>query len=301
MNKKVIITNFTDPACTWCWGSEPILKKLLTHFGDQIEIRYVMGGLCEDYHSFIDPSNHIGGVAADVLNKQVAEHWEDASRRHGMPVRSEGYHLMSDEYPSTYPQNIAYKAAQQVAPDKADKFLRRLREATASEAQVTSRIDVQTNLADEVGIETAAFLKAIKDGSAEKAFKADLALTRSLGITGFPTWLIEYGDKRFLMHGYRSYDDFVQVIETASDGEVKPTNPVATEESIFAFIKEYGNIAPIEVQEAFDLTKSQEEEIINSLIHQGKIQKRIAGNGYFYSVKPSGNPLSCDPKTGICG
>lgn len=27
-NKKVEIIEFTDPACTWCWGSELVLRKL---------------------------------------------------------------------------------------------------------------------------------------------------------------------------------------------------------------------------------------------------------------------------------
>lgn len=37
---KIIITSFTDPVCTWCWGTEPIFRKLETHFPGQIEFRY---------------------------------------------------------------------------------------------------------------------------------------------------------------------------------------------------------------------------------------------------------------------
>ena len=45
--KKVIIEiiEFTDPACTWCWGSEPILRKLQYRYKEQIKILFVMGGL----------------------------------------------------------------------------------------------------------------------------------------------------------------------------------------------------------------------------------------------------------------
>jgi hypothetical protein len=32
----VEIIEYTDPYCTWCWGSEPVLRKLLYVYGDQI-------------------------------------------------------------------------------------------------------------------------------------------------------------------------------------------------------------------------------------------------------------------------
>ena len=42
---KVKITIFTDPLCPWCWGEEPFLRKLETHFPQQIEFDSIMGGL----------------------------------------------------------------------------------------------------------------------------------------------------------------------------------------------------------------------------------------------------------------
>lgn len=126
--KKVIVTNFTDPLCTWCWGLEPVFRKLETHFPDKIEFRYVMGGLVENIEEKWDPANGIGHADITRINRQIEAHWKDASRRHGMPVKGTGFTLFSREYPSTYPQNIAYKAAQMVDGKKADRFLRRMRE-----------------------------------------------------------------------------------------------------------------------------------------------------------------------------
>jgi putative protein-disulfide isomerase len=91
-----------------------------------------MGGLVQDITSLYDSYNNIGGDP-DRSNKNIARHWVDASARHGMPVKSEGFKLFSKEHPSTYPQNIAYKAAQ--IPALANKFLRRIREASAAEAR----------------------------------------------------------------------------------------------------------------------------------------------------------------------
>ena len=56
MPKTVInLVSFTDPYCTWCWGSEPILRKIEEVYGEQVSISFVMGGLVEDIRNFSDP------------------------------------------------------------------------------------------------------------------------------------------------------------------------------------------------------------------------------------------------------
>jgi len=139
--KRIIITNFTDPVCVWCWGTEPVFRALETQYPDQIEFRYIAGGLVDDIDHFTDASNGING-GSDGANAQIMTHWLEAADRHGMPIKAEGFHLFSKEYSSTYPQNIAYKAAQIADPEKADAFLRRMREATLVEAKVTSNPDI---------------------------------------------------------------------------------------------------------------------------------------------------------------
>ena len=57
MEKKLIITEFTDPVCTWCWGSEPVLRKLQTVYQDQLDVRFIMGGLVPDISDFMDEMN----------------------------------------------------------------------------------------------------------------------------------------------------------------------------------------------------------------------------------------------------
>ncbi|WP_194165829.1 DsbA family protein [Shewanella sp. YLB-07] len=60
-NPVVEIICFTDPYCTWCWGSEPILRKIQEVYAGQVKISYIMGGLVEDIGNFSDPANGIEG------------------------------------------------------------------------------------------------------------------------------------------------------------------------------------------------------------------------------------------------
>jgi protein-disulfide isomerase-like protein with CxxC motif len=75
MDSKHIIEliQFTDPVCTWCWGSEPLLGKLEARFGEQVRSSFVMGGLVRDIREFYDDANDIGGTP-EAANEQIARH-----------------------------------------------------------------------------------------------------------------------------------------------------------------------------------------------------------------------------------
>jgi putative protein-disulfide isomerase len=296
-NKTIEITEFTDPVCTWCWGSEPVLRKLETRFGEQVKISYIMGGLVQDITSFYDRYNDIGGDP-DRSNTNIARHWVDASSRHGMPVRSEGFKLFSREHPSTYPQNIAYKAAQMQDHARADKFLRRIREASAAEARQTNKTEILLELASEVGLDIARFLDDFTHGSAQRAFEQDLAITAKYGARGFPSFLLKYGEKEMVIRGYKRYEEFKALIEHLSGGEIHERPVPANEETIMAFITRYGSVAPIEIQMTFDLTNDERKNAIDSLLNKQMIRKREAGNGYF--ILPKASAAACDPATGVC-
>ena len=109
MSKQVRITAFTDPACTWCWGSEPMLRAVETRFGAQVHVRPVMGGLVKDIRAFMDVANGIGG-GPERSNAQIASHWLEASARHGMPVKTDGFRLFTDQDVSTWPICEAWRS-----------------------------------------------------------------------------------------------------------------------------------------------------------------------------------------------
>lgn len=293
--KRVEVIEFTDPVCTWCWGSEPILRALETRYKDQIHIKYVMGGLVEDIASFRS-FNDIGGDP-ERSNRNIADHWLDASSQHKMPVEAEGFRLFSKENPSTYPQNIAYKAAQMQGEGKANLFLRRMREASAAEAKITSTTEVLLELASETGLDLTRFLEDLTNGRAEAAFKEDLAEVRENRVGGFPAFLIEYGDKRMMLRGYNSYQDFKTVITSISQGEIREVEIETDEESVLDFINTYRSAAPVEIMTAFDLTPDDFEKIQSSLMEKQEVAKREAGNGYF--LVPKADPMACG-SSGVC-
>ena len=295
--QKIEIIEFTDPVCTWCWGSEPILRKLETRYGKQLIVKNIMGGLVKDIRQFYDSGNDIGRDP-ELSNKQIAKHWLEASSRHGMPVRTEGFQLFTEKDRSTYPQNIAYKAAQMENYELADKFLRRIREASAAEARQTNKQEVLLELASEIGLNLSLFLGHLKDGSAEAAFKEDLYTTQKYGVRGFPSFLVKYGNQEVILRSFQSFESFKAIIESLAGEEIIEHIPTKNKESILDFIKKYGRVAPIEIQVSFDLTESEMNKVIDTLVKEKSCKLTEAGNGYFIEILS--NPLSCDEESGIC-
>lgn len=284
--RKIIITSFTDPVCVWCWATEPVFRYLETHYPDEIEFRSVCGGLVEDIRDFADPGNGIDG-GAEGANKQIVSHWVESAERHRMPILSEGFALFSEELPSSYPQNIAYKAAQMVEPHKAEAYLRRLRKATLAEGQITSKREEQLELAREMGINEDLFGRALENGTAEERFLGDLALTRGLGVSSFPTFLVKTDTgKQLMVRGFQDVEAFRDVISYITDGEMKPIEVPPREELLQDLLMIHGYLAGEELFCAFDFSdRDAADQWVEELIAQGKLKKKSVGNSYFVEAQ----------------
>ena len=279
-NNQLEIIEFTDPVCTWCWASEPVLRALKARYGNQLDISFFMGGLVKDIRDFEDIDHAIGGDPSDS-NRQIAQHWLEATKEHEMPVTTGTLELFSAEHPSSYPQNIAYKAAQFENQDLADRFLRRLREATAVEAKQTNRDEVLLALAKGVGLNTEKLLTHYTDGTAQAAFEMDLALTKAYRVRLLPTFIVRYKGKEVVLENYRSVDDFEQAIQQLCNSSLTASVPPASSDTILQFIREYGRVVPIEIMMAFELDMPKTMKQVHALEEKDLVILQRAGNGIF--------------------
>lgn len=294
--KKVLeIVSFTDPYCTWCWGSEPILRKIEEVYRKQVSISFVMGGLVEDIRNFSDPGAGIGG---DQWYKQVAKHWTDASRHHKMSVDVEVYFDIKDEVFSTHPACIAFEAAKLQSEDMGKLYLRRLREAAAAERLAIQHSDVQVALADEIGLDHDIFLESIQNGKAENAFRKDLAECFRRGVRGFPTFLLRGLGGEILLRGYTPYQTFDRWLRELSKNQLKQKKLQAGLPEVFDFISRYGKVAPMEVACVYDMAFEEAQKLLKQMTKKGLISEKKVGNGAFYSLPQ--DTIQCDSATGNC-
>jgi len=285
MNETHILElrQFTDPYCTWCWGSEPILRKIEAVYGEQIHITFTMGGLVADMATFCDVSN---GICGPQWYSQVADHWVEASLRHGMPVDERIFYDLKDAHFSTYPASISFKAAQFQDEELAKRFLRRMREGAAAERRAIDRPDVQLELAAEVGLDVKRLLADLESGKAKAAFEEDLDECRKRRARGFPTFLVRNprSNEEITLHGYRQYSQFVNTFHRLADHIVPGDLPVATPETIATFIARYQKVATQEISEIFSINEVEMDGLLTSAMAGGEIHKIKAGNGHFYTT-----------------
>ena len=283
-NYLIELIEFTDPYCTWCWGSEPVLRKIEEVYGNQVKIGYIMGGLVKDMREFYDSLNRIGGKG---WNKQVAKHWLEASEAHGMPVDEKVFYDIKGDFWSTYPANIAVKAAEFQGTEKATRFLRRLREATSAERKQIHQEDVQAELARDVGLDQDRLLLDIRSGRAREAFDQDLGICRKYGVTGFPAFLIRNGEgNENIVRGYHNFESFEKVFRDLSPN-IREQVQEFNETNVLRFIRKYGKVATIEVAILFDISKVQASQSLEILTKEKSINKVEAGNDYFWTIRIS--------------
>ncbi len=281
-NHLMELIEFTDPYCTWCWGSEPVLRKIGEVYGIQVKIGYVMGGLVKDIKDFYDPQNRIGG---EDWGKQVAEHWLEASEVHGMPVDEKVFYDIENGYWSTYPANVAVKAAEFQGIEISTKFLRRLREAASAERKQIHKEVVQAALAREVGLDQNRLLSDIRSGVAREAFDRDLATCRTYGVSGFPTFLIRDREgNENIIRGYHQFEYFEEAFRDLSLN-VREQKQEFNEANVLRFIRKHGRVATIEVAVLFNVSKVQASQSLAVLTEKKRIYKVKAGNDFFWTFK----------------
>jgi putative protein-disulfide isomerase len=169
----------TDPACSWSWGAEPEVRKLMVEFGDTLRWSWVMGGLARDYtQGYVDPDAGIGG-AGDPYPGLVT-HWLDVADASRMPTDPR----LWTEGPirSTYPACMAVKAASEQASATAGRpessgvyrYLRTLREGLLCFRRKLDTTEALVEEARRAGLDVPRFRRSLDSHAIVEAFGADL-------------------------------------------------------------------------------------------------------------------------------
>jgi protein-disulfide isomerase-like protein with CxxC motif len=265
MNHTIEIVEYTDPYCTWCWGSEPMLRHLQEAHGDQLSLRFVMGGLVEDSATFRDPMNGIGG--GDWM-QPIADHWIEASRRHGMPVEVTGF--VKTPLTSTWPSNFAYEAAKLQDVTLANRYLRRMREVAATEGGGLDQTELLADLAQEVGLDRARFMTDY-GGPALDEFARDRWECQQRGVHGFPAFLVVVDGRERLVGGYRTYEQMTGLIDLLAGGPVERRDPEFSDLAVLDFVEKYRSAAVREVSESFGVSDAQAKSALDRLVSIGSL------------------------------
>lgn len=306
---KVEILSFSDPFCSWCWAMEPVLYRLKEKYRDQLRLRPVMGGLVPDMSQFLDARNGISSTA------DVAPHWEQVAEHTGQPIDGSFMRSNTDPHWGSWPACIAVKAASLQGDALGETYLRRMRRAVQAEGRNGSDPVVYEAIAEEIpGLDLARFRKSLADGSAERAFQADLAVCGQVGVRSFPTFLFVRSDspesRPILLGGARDLGTFEEVLR-----RLAPELVAHEARPLPELLADYGPLTTRELAEILDqpmealqATLSGAEGIRRVPLRKGELWELGTAEGPV-DVKTPLMPIvawdeggmACDMETGICG
>jgi len=206
----VQVRYYTDPACSWSWGTEPKLRRLMWEFGDQLAFTWVMGGLAREYGpDYRDEESGIG-TGADVFGDLMA-HWLDAAAESGMPIDARLWRR--NPISSTYPACQAVKAASEQGTEAAYRYLRRLREGLMTERKKLDHAEALVGEAATAGLDVERFRIDLGSHAITEAFAADLEEVRNPPAEAREAGKVKPSDR----HERTSFPSAVFVGEGSSD------------------------------------------------------------------------------------
>ncbi|CAM2953779.1 DsbA family protein [Vibrio rarus] len=167
-----------DPMCAWCWGYKPAWQTIESKLQDTLSVTYVVGGLAPD---------------SDVpmpmeMRQQIASYWQKIEALLGTQFNHEFWQTNTPRR-STYPSCRAMLAARLQGKEKS--LLTAVQHAYYLQARNPSNVSTLEALAEETGLDVAAFRQAMSSDEIEQQLQSELAFARSIGGNSFPSLFVE--------------------------------------------------------------------------------------------------------------
>lgn len=167
---------FADPMCSWCYGFSPVIDQVRQAYGRALPIRVVMGGLRPGTDT----------PMTEDAKRQVVGHWAHVREASGLPfdpavLDREGF--IYDTDPAARAVVVVRREGQELAA----RYLAAAQRAFYAENQDVTSGEVLADLAEEFGLDRAAFLDAWNSEEAKQETWRDYAISQRAGVTGFPT------------------------------------------------------------------------------------------------------------------
>ncbi|MEY2421732.1 MAG: hypothetical protein QOI95_1799 [Acidimicrobiaceae bacterium] len=240
----VEVVEYTDPWCSWAWGTEPKLRRLRWRYGDRLEWRTVMGDLVAD-RLLADPEFDAARAAP-----KTATYWQKVHEHTGMPWPAD---LRRAPQLSAI-AGQAVKAAQQQSDATGAALLRAIRESCFVHCEPADTLPRVLALAETVeGLDAARLRAEFESDDVVKAFVADREETRrpndyvlQLEETHegkgnakpdgdgwryvFPTILFRGSGGEHTVPGWQPWAAYVSAMEAAVPGSTADARPDPTPE-----------------------------------------------------------------------
>lgn len=301
------VTCYTDPGCSWAWGSEGKLRRLRYEFPDRLSWRFVMGGLVGDMAVYAP------GLVGDGSGARLARYWQSIAAHTGMPTPAD----LPRAYRSTEPAGRAVKAAELQGAEVGWRVLRRLRESIFILCRPTDNEDeILAAIRGVPGLDEDRFVRDLRTAEVEAAYRRDWEETRhpneyvcNLEDTGapgigkaretegrlryvFPTLVFRGPAGEFTAPGWQAYEDYLAAMEGAAPGATAHPHGLPVPAQV---LRDYGTAATKEIEVICGLPPESALAAMRELAQQGDVVAYPPGQDVFWLTPEEARPRGLMP------
>ncbi len=203
---KPVLYYVHDPMCSWCWAFAPVLEQLLERLPNVIEVRRLLGGLAPDTDE----------PMPEDLREMVQGSWQRIKQH--VPETELNFDFWTKCVPrrSTYLSCRAVIAARRQGEKFEQAMITAIQRAYYTQARNPSDANTLIALAGEIGLDTAAFEKALRSAEVDRELEAEILQARAMDIESFPALVyVDARGPRPIAIDYRDPEPMLRMIDTA--------------------------------------------------------------------------------------
>jgi putative protein-disulfide isomerase len=201
-----------DAYCGWCYGFSPVIKKIYENYKDKLAFEVLPGGMI-----LPEKPQPIG-----VMASYIKDAYKIVEGHTGIRFGKDWlWHILhpdeSDWYPSSEKPAVALCVLKDYHPELAILFAGDLQYALHEEGRDLTDDEAYRHLLEKYRIPDQEFYQRLHDPVYKAKAYEEFALVKQLGITGFPTLLLQVSESRMylLARGYTHYDSLQDALERA--------------------------------------------------------------------------------------
>ena len=169
-----------DPMCSWCYAFAPVWQRVRELVAGKVVVKNVLGGLAPDSDA----------PMPDEMQGYLRGTWQNIETVVSGTVFNYDFWEQCEPRRSTYPACRAVIAARMLGQEYEESMITAIQHAYYREARNPSVVETLVELASEIGLDADEFAVTLAGAGCEQVLQEEIALTRSLGATGFPSLVL---------------------------------------------------------------------------------------------------------------
>ena len=283
--KKLVITTVADPMMGMLWETWPTMRKLETHYGEQLEFKFLSGQLVKNVYDLVDPNvrKQFGDqVALNQYWVRLMQIYLQEEQIGNMPIYMGGNERLFDEHHlSSVPLNQGLLTIAGDQQPRLDQVLYEMQYDTVINNLQTNDIKYLTTLAQRFGMDAEQFTTRYNSATIKRELDNSEQARRQLQIDQLPAYLLTYQGKTFVVKGLPKYGDWKKLIHQVTDGSIIEQMVKFDDAALDAFINKHPHISQLELQTAFDVN----EQVITDALATFDLEKQRVKGTIFYRKK----------------